>query len=275
MPEEVKAVMFKTEFFPALQCLTRGQLGAVMQAVMADALGQDMPELEPIEKMAVAMLMPSIRAAQEEYRRKCRAQSENGKKGGRPRKVEVIEESETETQKSHGFSGLSEKTQKSRIEGNRIEGNIYTPLCSTNICPPVGDAVEVSDPEKPSRKRFVKPTVEEVAAYCAERGNDVDADAFVAFYDSNGWRVGKNPMRDWKGAVRTWEQRRREDQRVTPGHVPRAATVGQQRWLEEKQMAQMVLASKIREREEREHARQIGTSQNGNSALLSLPSEFQ
>lgn len=57
-----------------------------------------------------------------------------------------------------------------------------------------------------SAKRFVKPTVEEVRAYCKERNNNVDADKFITHYQSNGWKVGKTPMKDWKAAVRTWEK---------------------------------------------------------------------
>ena len=56
-------------------------------------------------------------------------------------------------------------------------------------------------------KRFVPPTREEVQAYCIERGNHVDAEAFIDFYTSKGWMVGKNPMKDWKACVRTWEKR--------------------------------------------------------------------
>lgn len=56
-------------------------------------------------------------------------------------------------------------------------------------------------------KRFVKPTVEEVAEYCRERSNCVDAQAFCDFYESKGWRIGRNPMKDWHAAVRTWEKR--------------------------------------------------------------------
>ena len=57
-----------------------------------------------------------------------------------------------------------------------------------------------------SKKRFVAPTIAEVQEYCDERGNDVDAEKFISYYTSNGWRVGKNPMKDWKAAVRTWEK---------------------------------------------------------------------
>ena len=54
---------------------------------------------------------------------------------------------------------------------------------------------------------FIKPTLEEIAQYCQERGNKVDPQKFLDHYDSNGWRVGKNPMKDWRAAVRTWEGR--------------------------------------------------------------------
>ena len=60
---------------------------------------------------------------------------------------------------------------------------------------------------KKSKTSFVAPTLEEVRAYCTERGNKVDAEAFVAFYTSKGWKVGSAPMKDWKAAVVTWEKR--------------------------------------------------------------------
>lgn len=58
-----------------------------------------------------------------------------------------------------------------------------------------------------SNTRFKKPTIEEIAAYCAERKNNVDPQAFFDFYESKGWRVGNQPMKDWKACVRTWERR--------------------------------------------------------------------
>ena len=57
-----------------------------------------------------------------------------------------------------------------------------------------------------TQKRFVKPTVAEVKAYCQERGNNVDPEAFVDFYESKGWVVGKVKMKNWQASVRTWEK---------------------------------------------------------------------
>ena len=69
------------------------------------------------------------------------------------------------------------------------------------------------DNKKDSPKRFVPPSIDEVQAYCSERGNGIDAQSFIDFYASKGWLVGKTKMTDWKAAVRTWESRKRKQSR--------------------------------------------------------------
>ena len=59
---------------------------------------------------------------------------------------------------------------------------------------------------KRKSKRFSPPTLLEVEDYCFERKNTVDASKFIDYYTSNGWKVGKNAMKDWRAAVRTWEK---------------------------------------------------------------------
>lgn len=73
----------------------------------------------------------------------------------------------------------------------------------------VGKDIEEAEPPTRS-KRFIPPTVDEVREYCFERGNSVDPQRFVDYYSSNGWMVGKTKMKDWKAAVRTWEQREKD-----------------------------------------------------------------
>ena len=58
------------------------------------------------------------------------------------------------------------------------------------------------------RNVFKKPTVEEIKEYCDSRDNGIDANSFYDFYESKGWMIGKNKMKDWKSAVRTWERNR-------------------------------------------------------------------
>ena len=59
-------------------------------------------------------------------------------------------------------------------------------------------------------KRFEPPTEEEVRAYCHEKGYKINPEQFMAYYQANGWRVGKNPMKDWKAAVVSWKTREEE-----------------------------------------------------------------
>lgn len=63
--------------------------------------------------------------------------------------------------------------------------------------------------EHSEKKRFQKPTVEEIRSYCQERKNEIDAESFFNYYESKGWKIGNAPMKEWKAAVRTWEQRRK------------------------------------------------------------------
>ena len=56
------------------------------------------------------------------------------------------------------------------------------------------------------KEKFKKPTLEEVEKYCKERNNKIDCQYFIDYYEANGWKIGKNAMKDWKAAIRTWEK---------------------------------------------------------------------
>lgn len=86
----------------------------------------------------------------------------------------------------------------------------YSPVTKRNVTQTEregeGEGEREGEKKKRAASRFIPPTVAEVRAYCQERQNNVDAERFVDYYTSNGWKVGKNPMKDWKAAVRTWER---------------------------------------------------------------------
>lgn len=82
------------------------------------------------------------------------------------------------------------------------------------------EARVIAEKTKPSR--FHKPSVEEIQAYCTERGNGLDAERFFDYYETRGWMVGKSSMKDWKAAVRTWEKNeRREPHGTSDSSAPR------------------------------------------------------
>lgn len=102
----------------------------------------------------------------------------------------------TDEGKQRAQEGHSEGTLPNIKKNKEVKNTPYNP--------PQGDeGVSVS-------KRFVPPTPEEVNTYCRERNNGIDGSEFCDFYTSKGWKVGKNPMKDWKAAVRTWERSRKQ-----------------------------------------------------------------
>ena len=83
------------------------------------------------------------------------------------------------------------RLDKIRLEENRVD-------------------IEREAGKPPREAAFIPPTVEEVAAYCEERGNGIDAQQFVDFYTGTNWFRGKTKIKDWRACVRTWERRERE-----------------------------------------------------------------
>lgn len=72
---------------------------------------------------------------------------------------------------------------------------------------PEEKAAQEIQSEKPKRKNFVKPTVEEIATYCKEKNYNVNAQQFFNYYESNGWKIGRNSMKSWQAAVQNWNTR--------------------------------------------------------------------
>lgn len=69
---------------------------------------------------------------------------------------------------------------------------------------------------KEKTKKEKRPTLDEVISYCQERNNGVDANKWFDYYTANGWKVGRNPMKDWKATVRTWERNESKPQNKEP-----------------------------------------------------------
>lgn len=150
---------------------------------------------------------------------------ENGCQGGRPKnQTETNPEpngNQTETKQKPDKNQTETKTEpdetKAEPRSSRARAFSLSNVCLDNNINKQQEEKKEESKEKESAeregkaktaRRFSRPTVEDVQAYCTDRGNNVDAQAFCDFYESKGWMVGSNPMKDWKAAVRTWENRR-------------------------------------------------------------------
>ena len=104
--------------------------------------------------------------------------------------------------KNQGGAPLGNFNRCSTVEKNKSTDN--QPL-SENI--KQKENIQSNDCiKKREVKKFVKPSLEEVVAYCRERNNGVDAERWYDWYEANGWKSGRNSMKDWRAAVRTWER---------------------------------------------------------------------
>jgi hypothetical protein len=84
------------------------------------------------------------------------------------------------------------------------------PLLDYNIYRPVITDKPQKQTSKKANTYFIKPTIEEIESYCKERNNGINTNNFFDFYESKGWMVGKNKVKDWKACVRTWESRNKQ-----------------------------------------------------------------
>lgn len=182
--------VFYASFYEAISNLPGDTQLEVYNAICKYALLGELPELSPIAKAMFTVMRPVMDAASARYE----ASVANGRKGGRPKKENLEKPSDN-------LKGLE-------------TGNLEKPSPNLNVNVNDNDNVNVNDNDKvteiraakPPRTRFTPPSIEDVRAYCQERGNGVDAERFIDYYNANGWRVGKNAMKDWKAAVRTWEK---------------------------------------------------------------------
>ena len=107
-------------------------------------------------------------------------------------------------------SAAGKASAKKRAEKKLNSGSTKSNQRSTSVQPTTNHKPITNKEKTKAKKNFKKPTLEEVSEYCRERSNGIDAQAFIDHYEANGWKVGRNAMKDWKAAVRTWEKSRKE-----------------------------------------------------------------
>ena len=219
-------VIFYKDWYEAINEFSPDERLKAYDAIMQYAFDDIVPS-DKFIKAATALIRSTIDRDNDKYEEKCERNRRNIMNRWRKR-IEAADSNDT----TDNEPIRTNTTATDNDNGNDNE-NDNEP--TTNV---IGDKTK----EKPSKevkkkgastttteKRFVRPTVEQVAEYCKERGNYVDAQRFVDFYESKGWKVGSSPMKDWKAAVRTWEQR---DGRARKP-LPKGVTLGVGEWIDE------------------------------------------
>ena len=212
---ERESFVFYRSFYEGIKELPRDIQGEVLTAIMEYGLnGVTTENQKQITKAMFALIKPQLDANNQRF--------ENGKKGGRPKANCNQTETETKPKQNrnktkpepnvnvndnvndNNISFLEKKKQKSDVAFSDLENE------NENSESPIETLQTPKEQSGGGRKKFTIPTPEEVQAYCDERKNDISGQQFCDFYSSKGWKVGSQPMKDWKAAVRTWEIRRKD-----------------------------------------------------------------
>ena len=165
--------------------LTSEQLGRLLCAIMDYAELYTVPDFgsDPLLKFAWDTLRQSLDRDAEAYRQKREKNRDNARK------------------RWYKETMPSDATASDRIKPDAMDANTNTNTSTST------NTKEKEADKPPARSRFSPPSVEDVEAYVREKGYHIDPEAFVAFYESKGWKVGNAPMKDWRAAVVTWVKR--------------------------------------------------------------------
>ena len=178
-------IPFYYSYRKKLEKLSDQEVGRLVRSLLEYGETGETEELAGRESIAFDFIADDINRAKAAYEERCAKNHRN------------IEKRYARQDDTNVYDGIRTNTNVYETYQTKDKTKDKT---KDNSLPPNG----VSDTRA---KRFTPPTLDDVSAYIRERGSNVDAQRFLDFYTAKGWMVGKNRMKDWKAAVRTWEKR--------------------------------------------------------------------
>lgn len=182
-----KYTFFKS-FHEALADTDDATYGRIVRAMSEFAFEDKDPDLKGTDKMFFTLAKPLIDTAKK--------RSDAGRTGG-----------------LNGLGVIRNVGNKNAVKGEEQKQNKSKTKADMDKEVELGNGIGDKEVEKETKKkdmdyikRFTPPTLDQVISYCHDRNNNVDPNKWFDYYTANGWMVGKNKMKDWKAAVRTWER---------------------------------------------------------------------
>lgn len=186
-------IPFYYSYRKKLEKLSDQEVGRLVRSLLEYGETGETEELAGRESIAFDFIADDINRAKAAYEERCAKNQRNiEKRYARQDDTNVYDGIRTNTNVYETYQTKDKPKDKPKDKTKD--------KTKDNSLPPNG----VSDTRA---KRFTPPTLDDVSAYIRERGSNVDAQRFLDFYTAKGWIVGKNRMKDWKAAVRTWEKR--------------------------------------------------------------------
>ena len=191
-----------TDCLEQLEVIPDAERGVLFLEVLKYARTGVVPTIEnPFLKALFLGFKNQIDRDTAKYDEVCKKRAESGRQGG-------IKKAENLANATKCYQVLPNATKSKQNLANVADNDNESDNDNVND-------IDIKK-NKGKTSRFTPPTLQEVENYIKEKGYSVDAEAFIAFYDSNGWLVGKNKMKSWKSAVTTWAKREeKQPQRQT------------------------------------------------------------
>ena len=174
-------------FYEPIKTLKNEQLGKLLRAIFNYTINGEITQEQDI-LVAFMFIKNQLDIDNDKWEKEKQKRSEAGKKGMASR------------WNNNDNSVITDDNKNNSVI------NAITKI-TDNVNVNVNDNVLYKKENIIKEKRFKKPTLEEIQDYCKERNNNIDAQSFIDFYESKGWKVGNQSMKDWKACIRTWERR--------------------------------------------------------------------
>lgn len=184
----------------ALKRLTDAQRGVLLDALLTYAGGEEPTFTDGMVMVAFDFFRTQIDIDRAKYDEVCEKRREAGRNGGLAKKANAT--------KCYQMQAKESKRKHDNDNNNDNENE--------NVNENVVIVPTAQQPPQRKTAKFVKPTIEEIRAYTTAKHYTFDAEAFFAYYESNGWKVGRNPMKDWRMACTTWQKKQDERRKNTP-----------------------------------------------------------
>lgn len=199
MNEPNQSFVLYTNYYEILADLPNEKLGELFRAILEYKTTKKQPVVSVDLLVVFKFIKNQLDIDEEKYNKKRSKNSQNGRKGGAPKGNQNAKKQPKTTQNKHNDNdNVNVNVNDNVLLFSNENNNRVDFLC--------GDEVEKNFkvPRAP-QKKIIKPSLKEISDYCKERNNDVNPERFLNYYEANGWKVGRNSMKDWKAAIRTWE----------------------------------------------------------------------
>jgi len=185
--------IFYRSFFSATKCLNQAEKSQLFDAICSYALDNEVGELNGTALGMFELIKPQLDANRKRFQNGCIKKQKISKTEAKQK--QKISKTEANVNDNVNLNDNVNVNQECKSESINDNSNLNL---NNNI---------IKQDDNIKNKRFIKPTIQELISFCNEFALNIDPQQFIDYYDANGWKINKNPMKDWQATARNWHRR--------------------------------------------------------------------